>query len=103
MGQRVLHLMGLLLGPVLSQFEFGVSLFLGQLQVVLLRGGKNGSARGLVLLLRGFKDFVEVDGLLIVCCLLKLTLLLLSLLLVNLLLNPLLLLLLLQLNSLFLH
>ena len=56
-----------------------------------------------MLLLSGLEDLIEIDSLLIIGGLLKLTLCLLSILLVNLLLNPLFLLLLLQLHSLFLH
>lgn len=73
------------------------------MKILLLSGGKDGGARGLMLLLSSLEDLIEIDSLLIIGGLLKLTLCLLSILLVNLLLNPLFLLLLLQLHSLFLH
>ncbi len=103
MSKSVVHLMCLLLSPVLSLFVLGISLLLSQLQVVILDSCEHGSASSLMCLLCGLEYLVEIDCLLIIRCLLKLTLFLLSLFLVNLLLDPLLLLLLLQLFSLLLH
>ena len=58
--------MGLLVGPILSLSELGISLLVSELEVHLLSGAEHVSTLGLVILLSLLEDLIEVYGLLVV-------------------------------------
>ena len=58
--------MGLLVGPILSLSELGITLLVGELEVHLLSGAEHISALNLVLLLSLLEDLIEVYDLLVI-------------------------------------